>query len=114
MQVSQSLKRGSSFAPMLAILLFILVIAGAAALALGGTHPDLQIFLAFAIVILGITAPWAMRASLREPSVSTGFLIFAMSMHLVGSMLRYLIIQSVYHGVSDANGYVSAGSMLAP
>jgi uncharacterized membrane protein len=91
-----------------------IALAVAAALALGGTRPDLQVFVGFSVVILGLAIPWAIRAARREPSVSSGFLVFALGMHLVGSMLRYLIIQSVYHGVSDANGYVAAGSSLAP
>lgn len=90
-----------------------LVLAFAAALALGGTHPDLQTFVGFCVVIMGVGVPWAIRAARREPSVSSGFLTLALSLHLVGSLLRYQIIQAVYHGVSDANGYVAAGSGLA-
>ena len=46
--------------------------------------------------------------------MTPAFLGFALGAHIVGSLLRFIIIQAVYHGVADANGYYGAGVRLAP
>jgi hypothetical protein len=50
----------------------------------------------------------------KEPTVTARFLAFALAAHVVGSLARFVIIQTVYHGVADANGYFGAGVQLAP
>src|SRR5206468_920053 len=54
------------------------------------------------------------RAVARDGKLSLPFVTAALAAHLVGSLLRYFIIQAVYHGVADANGYYGAGKVFAP
>ena len=54
------------------------------------------------------------KAAERDGTVTPVYLWVALAAHLVGGLLRYAIIQTVYHGVADANGYWGAGKVLAP
>ncbi len=85
-----------------------------AALLVGASTPDVQMFLALTGLI-GIAASLLIpRAVAKEPSISPRFLAVALIAHVVGSLLRYFIIQAVYHGVADANGYYAGGVAFAP
>ncbi len=80
----------------------------------GASTPDVQMFLALTGIIgvaAGLLIP---RAVAREPSISARFVAVALFAHVVGSLLRYFIIQAVYHGVADANGYFAGGMHYAP
>src|SRR5262249_37836804 len=54
------------------------------------------------------------KAVARDGRLTVPFVATALGLHLVGSLFRYFIIQAVYHGVADANGYYGAGKVLAP
>ena len=65
------------------------------------------------------SSPRSAWSSSRAPRIATdrsppGSSAFALGAHVVGSLLRFVIIQAVYHGVADANGYYGAGVRLAP
>ena len=81
---------------------------------LGASTPDAQMFLAITAVVAAFGLAFIPRAARRDGSVTPAFLGFALGAHVVGSLLRFVIIQAVYHGVNDANGYYGAGVRLAP
>src|SRR5213593_3554654 len=83
-------------------------------LVLGASTPDAQMFLAITAVVAVIATILIPHAVHKEPTVSARFLAFALAAHIVGSLARFVIIQTVYHGVADANGYFGAGVQLAP
>ena len=92
----------------------LLVAAAGSVVVLGRADFEGQMFLvSCALVTLGafIFLP---RAVAKEPTVAVSFLAVALGAHLLGSLLRYYIIQAVYNGVADANGYYGAGKILAP
>ena len=83
------------------------LIGGAVALAiflLGRASPEGQMYLVTVAITAAVAAVAIPRAVAREPSVTVGFLALALAAHLFGSLLRYIIIQQVYHGIADANG----------
>ncbi|MDP9243292.1 MAG: hypothetical protein M3O84_08980 [Actinomycetota bacterium] len=92
----------------------ILVGVALAVLLVGASTPDVQMFLALTGIIAVVAALLIPRAVAREPSISPRFLAVALMAHVVGSLLRYFIIQAVYHGVADANGYFAGGVQYAP
>jgi hypothetical protein len=81
---------------------------------LGASTPDAQMFIVLTAIIALIGVWLIPRAAARDGVLSPRFLAFALAAHIVGSLLRYAIIQAVYHGVADANGYYGAGVRLAP
>jgi hypothetical protein len=81
---------------------------------LGASTPDAQMFLAITAIVAAFGVVFIPRAAHRDGSVTSAFLAFALGAHVVGSLLRFIIIQAVYHGVADANGYYGAGVRLAP
>jgi hypothetical protein len=93
------------------------LIGGSVALAiflLGRASPEGQMYLVMSAITAAVAAVMIPRAVTKEPSVTVGFLALALAAHVFGSLLRYIIIQQVYHGIADANGYFGAGSVLAP
>ena len=81
---------------------------------LGASTPDAQMFLAITAVVAAFAVVFIPRAAHRDGTVTPAFLALALGAHVVGSLLRFIIIQAVYHGVADANGYYGAGVRLAP
>jgi len=92
----------------------VLAAVGVAVSVVGHSGFEGQMYLVSVALVAMVAAVFIPRAVAHEPSVSQGFLWAALGAHLVGSLLRYLIIQAVYHGVADANGYYGAGKVLAP
>jgi len=92
----------------------VLAAVAVAVSVLGHSGFEGQMYLVAVALVALVAAVLIPRAVAHEPSVSAGFLWAALGAHLVGSLLRYLIIQAVYHGVADANGYYGAGKVLAP
>jgi hypothetical protein len=86
----------------------------ACVLLLGASTPDGQMFLALTAIVAALAWVLIPRAVRREPTVSARFLGLALAAHVVGSLVRFLIIETVYHGIADANGYYAAGLHLAP
>ncbi|MFL5799994.1 MAG: glycosyltransferase family 39 protein [Actinomycetota bacterium] len=67
------------------------------------------------VALVAITAAFVLpRAVARDGSLGVGFVATALAAHLIGSLFRFFIIQAVYHGVADANGYYGAGKIFAP
>jgi hypothetical protein len=87
---------------------------GLAVVVLGKAHYEGQMYLISVALVCMVAAVVLPRAAERDGTVTPAFLWAALAAHLVGSLLRYAIIQTVYHGVADANGYWGAGKVLAP
>jgi hypothetical protein len=81
---------------------------------LGRTSNEGEMFLLLAAVVAVLAALWIPRAAARDGEIGPWFLAAALAAHILGALLRYMIIQTVYHGVGDANGYFGAGSALVP
>ena len=96
------------------VLLGTVVALLASVVVLGASTPDAQMFLAITAIVAAFGVVFIPRAAHRDGSVTAGFLGVALGAHVVGSLLRFVIIQAVYHGVADANGYYGAGVRLAP
>ena len=86
----------------------------ASVVVLGASTPDAQMFLAITAIVAAFGVVFIPRAAHRDGTVTPAFLGLALGAHVVGSLLRFIIIQAVYHGVADANGYYGAGVRLAP
>ena len=86
----------------------------AAVLAVGASTYEAQMFVVLTAIILVVGALLIPRAARKDGAITPRFLVFALAAHIGGSLARYVIIQSVYHGLSDANGYLGAGVHLAP
>jgi hypothetical protein len=92
----------------------ILAAAAVVVVVVGRSGFEGQMYLV-AVALVALVAAFVVPGAVaREPTVTAGFVATALGAHLVGSLLRYLIIQAVYHGVADANGYYGAGKVLAP
>ena len=95
----------------------VLWVCVAAAVALIGVvavaDPELQMFVVLGAIILGLCALWIPRAVRRDRLISARFLWIALLAHMLGALMRYWIILSVYNGVADANGYAGNGSDIA-
>ncbi|MEA2580386.1 MAG: hypothetical protein QOE83_1278 [Actinomycetota bacterium] len=83
-------------------------------LAVGASTPDVQMFLALSAIITALGALIIPRVVRRDGTLSASFLGAALGAHVIGALLRFTIIQAVYGGVADANGYFSSGVQLAP
>jgi hypothetical protein len=94
------------------VLIVIAVVGGVALL--GRSGPEGQMYVALSAITALVAAFALPRAAARDGAISVRFLVVALAAHVLGSLLRYAIIQSVYHGVADANGYFGAGQLLAP
>ena len=81
---------------------------------MGASTPDAQMFMALTAIIAVLGVLLIPRMARRDGLISARFLGLALMAHVVGSLLRFIIIQAVYHGVADANGYYGAGVQLAP
>ncbi len=92
----------------------VLVASGTAIVALGRSGFEGQMYLV-SVALVGLVAAFFLpKAVARDGTLSLPFVATALLLHLVGSLLRYVIIQAVYHGVADANGYYGAGKVFAP
>jgi hypothetical protein len=92
----------------------IVAVLLASIVVLGASTPDAQMFLAISAIVAAFGVVFIPRAAHRDGTVTPAFLGIALGAHVVGSLLRFIIIQAVYHGVADANGYYGAGVRLAP
>jgi hypothetical protein len=90
------------------------VVVTVAILAIGASTADVQMFLALSAIIATLGALIIPRVSRHDGTISARFLGVALGAHVVGALLRFFIIQAVYGGVADANGYYSSGVQLAP
>lgn len=97
-----------------ALWILLLLTAVGAVVVLGRADFESQMFLVASALITVVAFVFMPRAVAKEPTVAVTFLAVALGAHLVGSLLRYYIIQAVYNGVADANGYYGAGKILAP
>ncbi|MEX2458549.1 MAG: hypothetical protein WD770_06145 [Actinomycetota bacterium] len=92
----------------------LIFFAGFIAVVVSGTFSvEPQAYLALVAVIAlfaSLLIPFAAR---RTVGISPRFLAVALLMFVVGALIRYLIIETVYSGVSDARGYFGAGLQLA-
>lgn len=97
-------------------LAWVFIVAGllASIVVLGSSTPDAQMFMALTAIIGVIGVITIPRAARRDGAISARFLGLALTAHVIGSLLRFIIIQAVYHGVADANGYYGAGVRFAP
>ena len=92
----------------------IAVVLASSVVVLGASTPDAQMFLAISAIVAAFGVVFIPRAAHRDGWITPRFLGFALGAHVVGSLLRFVIIEAVYHGVADANGYYGAGVRLAP
>ncbi|MEX1047834.1 MAG: hypothetical protein WD757_02590 [Actinomycetota bacterium] len=97
----------------LAAFVLILVVAIASVIVVGTSNPEAQMFVVVTALTFGIGAIVIPRVAARDGTLSPQFLFFALAAHVFGSLVRYFIIQSVYHGVADANGYMGLGAEYA-
>jgi hypothetical protein len=95
---------------------WIVIVAGlvGGVVVMGASTPDAQMFMALTAIIAVLGVLLIPRMARRDGLISGRFLGVALTAHIVGSLLRFIIIQAVYHGVADANGYYGAGVQLAP
>ena len=92
----------------------ILAASVAVVIAMGRSGFEGQMYIV-AVAIVSVVAAFVLpKAVARDGGLSMAFVAAALGMHLVGSLLRFIIIQAVYHGVADANGYFGAGKAFAP
>src|SRR5262249_50332859 len=92
----------------------VLLAAAVAILAIGRSGFEVQMYLVTVAIVCLAAAFILPKAVARDGKLSLPFVASALALHLVGSLLRYFIIQAVYHGVADANGYFGAGKVFAP
>jgi hypothetical protein len=92
----------------------VLAAAGIAIVAVGRSGFEGQMYLVSVALVALVAAFVLPKAVARDGRLSMPFVATALVLHLVGSLLRYFIIQAVYHGVADANGYYGAGKVFAP
>jgi Dolichyl-phosphate-mannose-protein mannosyltransferase len=97
-----------------AVWLFVLPAAALAIVAIGRSGFEGQMYIVTVAVVAVIAAFVLPRAVARDGSLEIAFVATALAAHLIGSLFRFFIIQAVYHGVADANGYYGAGRVLAP
>jgi hypothetical protein len=92
----------------------VIFLGGFIAVVVAGTltvEPQAYLTLVAVIALIGsLLIPFAAK---RSVGVTPRFLATALIMFVVGSLVRYLIIQSVYGGASDARGYFGAGLQLS-
>jgi hypothetical protein len=96
--------------------MWILILAAVVTVAfvMGRSGFEGQMYLV-AVALVGLVAAFVLpKAVTRDGGLSIAFVTAALGMHLLGSLLRFVIIQAVYHGVADANGYFGAGKVFAP
>src|SRR5438309_10351765 len=80
--------------------------------AIGGSTPDAGMFVGLSAVIAALGLLLIPGAAFREGSLKAGFLGAALAAHVLGSLTRFVVVQLFYKGVSDANGYFGAGTLL--
>ena len=85
-----------------------------AVVALDGSRPEVQMFTFVSLVLLGGVVLWSRRAAADNPPITQRFLIGAFGLHLVGSLLRFAVIQEIYNGISDSNIYFDYGKLVSP
>ncbi|MCA1726344.1 MAG: hypothetical protein LC722_01415 [Actinobacteria bacterium] len=70
-------------------------------------------YLTLVTVIALIASVIIPNAARKQPGISGRTLAIALGMFLLGSLARYLIIQTIYGGASDSRGYFGAGLTLS-
>lgn len=98
----------------LVAILLVPVVALLGVLGIDGKHPEVQMFVLLATGVLLLGWWWARRTTVRYPELSARFLLGALSLHLVGALARFAVMQIAYHGVSDSMAYFNAGTLLSP
>ncbi len=92
----------------------LIFVAGFVAVVIAGTltvEPQAYVVLvAVTALIASLLIPAASR---RAPWITPRFLAIALLTFLMGSLVRYVIIETVYGGSSDARGYFGAGLQLS-
>ncbi|MEX0834398.1 MAG: hypothetical protein WD276_11105 [Actinomycetota bacterium] len=97
----------------LAAFALIIVVTLAAIFVVGTADREAQMFVVVTALTFGLGAVIIPRVAARDGSISARFLFLALGAHVFGSLVRYFIIQSVYHGIADANIYMKLGTELA-
>ena len=92
----------------------LIFVAGFVAVVIAGTLTvEPQAYVVLVAVIALIASLLIPSAARRAPWVTPRFLAIALITFLLGSLVRYLIIETVYGGASDARGYFGAGLQLS-
>lgn len=97
----------------IAAFVLILVVAVAAIFVVGTAAREAQMFVVVTALTFGLGAVIIPRVAARDGTIGARFLFVALGAHVFGSLVRYFIIQSVYHGIADANLYMKLGTELA-
>jgi hypothetical protein len=92
----------------------VLAVAFAVVMVMGRSGFEAQMYLVTVALVAMVAVFLLPKAVARDGTLTLPFVATALGAHLVGSLLRYFIIQAVYHGVADANGYYGAGKVFAP
>jgi hypothetical protein len=92
----------------------VLAVCAVIIVAVGRSGYEGQMYLVTVAIVCLVAAFVLPKAVARDGTLTVPFVALALGAHLVGSLLRYFIIQAVYHGVADANGYYGAGKVFAP
>jgi hypothetical protein len=102
-------------APRIVVLwLAVLAATAGAVAAVGRSGFEGQMYIVTVALVAVIAAFVLPGAVARDGSLGMAFVVSALAAHLIGSLFRFFIIQAVYHGVADANGYYGAGKVFAP
>jgi hypothetical protein len=109
-----ALPRQSTPARPVVVWVGVLAAAAGVVYAVGRSGFEGQMYLVTVSVVAVVAAFVLPRAVARDGALTSAFVVTALGAHLVGSLLRFFIIQAVYHGVADANGYFGAGKVFAP
>src|SRR5436853_5222603 len=80
---------------MVAVWASILAVAAVVVAVVGRSGFEGQMYLVSVALVALVAAVVVPGAAAREPTVTAGFVAAALGAHLVGSLLRYLIIQAV-------------------
>jgi len=112
--MQMSMTRPARRPSLLLVWAVVLLVAGAAIVAVGRSSYEGQMYLVTCALVAIVAALVLPKAVARDGKLSVPFVATALALHLVGSLFRYFIIQTVYHGVADANGYYGAGKVFAP
>jgi hypothetical protein len=92
----------------------LIFFAGFVAVVVSGTFTvEPQAYLTLVAVIALVASLLIPFAARRTVGITPRFMAAALLMFVVGALIRYLIIETVYSGVSDSRGYFGAGLQLA-
>lgn len=65
------------------------------------------------VTVIALVASFLIPAAARKQPITARTMAIALGVFVVGSLVRYLIIETVYGGASDARGYFGAGLVLS-